>query len=237
MSRLLVGTSGWIYPHWRDRFYPEKLPQSQWLRYYSRFFDTVEINNSFYRLPEQSTFSKWAGETGDGFVFAVKASRYLTHMKKLKDPAEPLARIINNSSGLADKRGPVLYQLPPYWRANPHRLEEFLKILPKNIRSVFEFRDDSWQTEDIWELLQRYSAGYCIMDAPGLPTHIITTADFSYIRMHSGKNGGDYSERQLREWADIAAGLLEKDDVYIYFNNDLNGYAVRNAMALIKLLK
>lgn len=230
MPRVFIGTSGWIYPHWRTRFYPGNLPPSQWLRYYSSFFDTVEINNSFYRLPDQHVFQKWAGETGDDFIFSVKASRYLTHMKKLKDPADPLNRILANSAALAGKRGPILYQLPPNWRANYDRLEGLLQMLPQSQRHVFEFRDDSWQNKEIWELLSRYNAGCCIMDAPGLLTHLTTTSDFSYIRMHSGENEGDYSQPQLRKWAEIIKGLLAKGDVYIYFNNDQNGYAIGNAM-------
>lgn len=237
MSRLYCGTSGWIYPHWRSRFYPDNIPQSQWLRYYSEHFDTVEINNSFYRLPEKSTFERWRSESSDGFTFAVKASRFLTHMKKLKDPEEPLERVLEHSTGLGDKRGPILYQLPPYWHVNIDRLEVFLTILPKDTRHVFEFRDETWQCDDVWSLLKRYSAAYCIMDAPGLPLHIKTTTDFSYIRMHYGLEDGNYPEKQLMEWGRVVEDLLDIGDVYIYFNNDQYAYAVSNALSLKQILK
>jgi len=236
MSRLYCGTSGWIYSDWRGLFYPNELPQSKWLSYYSQRFDTVEINNSFYRLPEKCTFEKWRDESPLDFTFAVKASRFLTHMKKLKDPQEPLGRILANSDGLASKRGPILYQLPPYWHLNLTRLEEFLNILPVGARHVFEFRDDTWQCEAVWSLLQRFRVGYCIMDSPGLPQHVRVTADFSYIRMHSGSNRGDYSHRQLLWWSDRVIELLQHGDVYIYFNNDLHGYAVNNALELKRLV-
>jgi uncharacterized protein YecE (DUF72 family) len=237
MSRLYCGTSGWIYQHWRGVFYPEGLGQAKWLQYYAGRFDTVEINNSFYRLPEKSTFGRWRDESPPGFTFSVKASRFLTHMKKLKDPEDPLRRVLENSEGLGPKRGPILYQLPPNWHANLDRLERFLAILPAGVRHVFEFRDDTWQREDVWSLLERYSAGYCIMDSPGLPLHIRSTADFSYIRMHYGLDNGDYGRRQLIWWSNTVKKLLEHGDVYIYFNNDQSGCAVKDALALIHLVR
>lgn len=237
MSRLYCGTSGWIYPHWKSVFYPNDVPQSQWLRYYARHFDTVEINNSFYRLPEPHTFQRWHDEAPDGFTFTVKASRYLTHMKKLKDPKEPLGRVLANSEPLAEKRGPILYQLPPYWHANLPRLEEFLRILPEDIRHVMEFRDESWQCGEVWELLRRYNVAYCVMDSPGLPRHLLTTADFSYIRMHGGGTDGDYPDDYLQWYAGRITEMLDHGDVYIYFNNDLYGYALRNAETLLNIVR
>lgn len=236
MARLYCGACGWNYKHWRYVFYPKELPQSKWLEYYSGLFDTVEINNSFYRLPSKETFASWYNEAPQDFIFAVKASRYLTHMKKLKDPEEPLNNVLSHSAELKDKRGPILYQLPPYWHVNAERLEEFLKLLPGDVRHVLEFRDDTWQCEEVWSLLRKYGAGYCIMDGPGLPVHVLSSADFSYIRMHSGEADGSYSERQLNEWAERIGMLLERGDVYIYFNNDYRGYAVENALALKKML-
>ncbi|MCX6344029.1 MAG: DUF72 domain-containing protein [Armatimonadetes bacterium] len=237
MSRLYCGTSGWIYKDWRSRFYPEDLPENQWLAYYSSKFDTVEINNSFYRLPERATFERWRDESPNGFTFSLKASRYLTHMKKLKDPEDPLQRILNNSAGLEEKRGPILYQFPPYWHVNFERLEAFLKILPKDIRHAFEFRDESWQCDEVWQMLKQYNGAYCIMDAPGLPLYIKTTADFSYIRMHYGKDNGNYPDTQLSEWANTVEKLLKLGDVYIYFNNDQYGYALNNAKTMLRLLQ
>ncbi|MCE5315418.1 MAG: DUF72 domain-containing protein [Armatimonadota bacterium] len=236
--RLYCGTSGWNYNDWRGRFYPENLPQSEWLEYYSRVFDTVEINNSFYRLPEISTFEKWRFQTPDNFTFAVKASRYLTHIKRLKDPEEPLERLLAHSSGLADKRGPVLYQFPPNWRMNLERLEAFLKILPRDVRHVFEFRDDSWHNDEVWSMLSRYSAAYCVMDAPGLPQHMKITADFAYIRMHSGGEAthSNYTRGHLTSCAHHIEDFLARGDTYIYFNNDYNAYAVENALSLRKML-
>ena len=237
MSRLYCGACGWNYSDWRSRFYPDKLAQNKWLGYYAAHFDTVEINNSFYRLPEKRTFESWRDQSPDTFVFAVKASRYLTHIKKLKDPEEPLDRLLSHSAGLGAKRGPILYQLPPRWRADVDRLEHFLKLLPKDVRSALEFRDNSWQTEEVWSLLERYSAAYCIMDHPGLPLHVKTTADFSYVRMHYGESmRGNYSGEQLKVWAGRIEKLLKNGDVYVYFNNDQRGFAVKNAVALKRML-
>ena len=238
MSRLYCGACGWNYSDWRPRFYPKKLAQSKWLGYYCRHFDTVEINNSFYRLPEKHTFESWKDQSPEGFIFAVKASRYLTHIKKLKDPEEPLDRLLSHSSGLGEKHGPILYQLPPRWRADLDRLQHFLKLLPKDMRHVFEFRDDSWQSEEVWSALSRYSAAYCIMDHPDLPLHIRTTTGFSYIRMHYGDSiRGNYSDEQLSVWAHRIEELLKCGDVYVYFNNDQRAFAVKNAVALKKMFK
>ena len=230
-GRFYCGTSGWNYKHWREVFYPKDLPQSKWLDFYAERFDTVEINNSFYHLPTKETFQAWHDQTPLGFTFAVKASRYLTHMKKLKDPEEPLDRMLGNSSALGEKHGPVLYQLPPGWHVNLDRLEDFLTHLPGHPRHVFEFRDASWQTKAVFDLLRRYNTGYCIMSAPDLPMHAIMTADFAYIRMHSGgeDTAGNYTDDSLRWWADQIKQFLARGDVYIYFNNDYKGFAIKNA--------
>ncbi|MEN6521685.1 MAG: DUF72 domain-containing protein [Armatimonadota bacterium] len=235
-GRIYCGTSGWNYKHWKGIYYPEALPQSRWLRYYGSDFDTVEINNSFYRLPERQTFQVWYDQAPSGFTFAVKASRYLTHMKKLTEPAEPLERMLSRSSALAEKHGPILYQLPPGWRANQERLESFLEVLPANMRHVFEFRDSSWQSEQVFDLLRRYKMGYCIMSAPDLPCHIISTADYSYIRMHSGgyETEGWYTDDRLDWWSGHIHRLLDNGDVYVYFNNDYKGFAIENAKSLLK---
>lgn len=238
MSRFYCGDCGWNYTHWRDVFYPRGVPQSRWLEYYAQHFDTVEINYSFYRLPERETFEHWHEKSPPGFVFAVKASRYLTHIKKLREPEEPLERLLSRSEGLKEKRGPILYQFPPGWSVDLDRLERFLKLLPREVRHVFEFRDDSWQTEAVWSLLARYSAAYCVMDSPGLPLHLRTTAEFSYIRMHSGgeETSGNYTDEHLSVWARRVEDMLKLGDVYVYFNNDYRGYAVSNALTLRRMV-
>ncbi len=238
MSRLYCGTSGWNYQHWRGIFYPENLPSREWLAHYAGVFDTVEINASFYRLPERKTFEKWRSETPDRFTFAVKASRYLTHVKKLADPEEALERLLNHSDGLAQKRGPILFQFPPNWSIDLTRLEAFLKLLPTGLRAAFEFRNDTWHTEDLWSLLSRYGAAYCMMDSPGLPLHVKQTAGFSYVRMHSGGEvtHGNYTKKALSLWAKRITDMLRDGDVYIYFNNDIHGYALHNALALRKVV-
>lgn len=220
-------------------FYPDGLPQSRWLAYYGEHFDTVEINNSFYRLPEKSTFESWREKSPPGFTFAVKASRFLTHIKKLKDPEEPLERLLSHSEGLAEKRGPILYQFPPRWNIDLPRLRYFLKLLPGDLRHAFEFRDGSWQCEEVWSALSEAGAAYCIMDHPDLPLHIRTTAGFSYVRMHYGdeSEGGNYTGEQLSTWAARVSELLELGDVYVYFNNDQYAYAVENALELRRLLR
>lgn len=237
MSRFYCGACGWNYNHWKNTFY-EDVKQADWLSHYAATFDTVEINNSFYRLPETSTFERWRDQTPDNFVFAVKASRYLTHIKRLADPEEPLQRLLDRSSGLGGKRGPILYQFPPNWKPELDRLEQFLALLPPDTRSVFEFRDDRWQSAAVWSLLERYNAAYCVMDSPGLPLHLKTTAGFSYVRMHSGGEAtrGNYTDEALATWAGRVNEMLKLGDVYVYFNNDNNTYAVYNALTLRKMV-
>ena len=235
--KAIIGTSGWNYDHWKGRFYPEDLPSSEWLDFFARQFSTVEINFSFYRLPERETFEKWAREVPDGFTFAVKASRYLTHRKKLKDPEEPVERIISHARGLGDKLGPILFQLPPRWKVNVERLQYFLSILPKDLRYTMEFRDPSWYTDEVYDLLSEHSVALCIMSAPDLPRIIKATAPFVYIRMHNGGDDteGNYEDPQLEWWAEQVRAFLESGDVYVYFNNDYKGFAVRNAQRLREL--
>jgi uncharacterized protein YecE (DUF72 family) len=233
-GKRFIGTSGWIYDHWRGVFYPEGLPTSEWLKFYTRRFDTVEVNYSFYRLPERAVFEKWRVETPDGFTFAVKASRYLTHMRKLKDPQEPLDRLISHAGGLNGKLGPILYQLPPGWKANVPRLREFVSLLPKDLRHAMEFRDPSWLTDEVFQVLEEYGIAYCIMSAPDLLRVMRVTAPFAYIRMHNGgyDSEGCYGDAELQWWAEQIRSMLEKADVYVYFNNDYKGFAVKNALDL-----
>ncbi len=236
-----VGCSGWQYKHWRGDFYPVDLPQSRWFEHYVRTFDTVEINNSFYRLPETATFARWADQAPMKFVYAVKASRFLTHMRKLKDPEEPLALLFERMAPLRKRLGPVLYQLPPGWKLNGERLEHFLQVLPRGIRHVVEFRDPSWYTDSVYEMLERFRVSLCLHDMRGSATGRHRVGPFVYVRFHGAgeaKYGGGYSEGRLREWAHwLNEQRAEGTAVYAYFNNDVGGHAPRGGVTLRRLLE
>ena len=240
MGRARIGCSGWQYAHWRGDFYSADLPQSRWLEYYASVFDTVEINNSFYRLPEASTFANWAARVPMGLVFAVKASRFLTHMKKLKDPEEPIERLFTRMRALGRHLGPVLYQLPPGWKADVPRLEHFLKVLPHDAHHVLEFRDPSWYTDQIYGLMERSKVSLCLHDMRGSATERLRIGPIVYVRFHgpSGRYHGGYPTDRLRSWADWLNSELEAGtDVYAYFNNDVGGHAPRDALTLRGLLE
>jgi uncharacterized protein YecE (DUF72 family) len=235
-----VGCSGWQYKHWRGGFYPASLPQSQWFEHYAAVFDTVEINNSFYRLPERATFASWAHRAPAGFEFAVKASRFLTHMKKLKDPEEPIARLFSRLRGLGSRLGPVLYQLPPGWKVDRERFRHFVEALPRGARHVVEFRDPTWYDEGIREVLARRRVAMCLHDMPGSATGRDAGGPFVYVRFHgaTSKYGGAYSLPRLRSWAEwLNTRRDEGCDVYAYFNNDVGGHAPRDAVALRRLME
>ncbi len=241
MGTARVGTSGWSYRHWRDRFYPRGLPQSRWLEHYSSAFGTVELNSPFYRLPERRTFESWAGRVPGDFLFAVKASRYITHVKRARGVAEPLGAMLDRYAGLDEKLGPILFQFPPDWSLDLARLEELLEAVPDGYRCAYEFRDPSWFAQETYARLERHGAALCIADSTRFPKAIEVTAPFTYIRMHGSDRpyGSKYSERELRLWAsriarDFAGAGL---DVYVYFNNDAYGYAVDNALRLKELLQ
>ncbi len=232
MAELRVGTSGWHYKHWMDAFYPEGLKREEWLSHYALFFDSVEINNSFYRLPSRDTFSSWADMVPECFVFAVKASRFITHLKKLDAPFEALTKLLENAAGLGEKLGPVLFQLPPRWNVDPPRLRGFVASLPAGRRYAFEFRDASWMHEDIFRILEQRNCALCIADSPAFPRTRRVTADFAFLRFHGEDDlyGSKYKTETLREWASFARSLLRDGrDVYAYFNNDAHGYAVEDA--------
>lgn len=207
---------------------------------YLKYFDTVEINNSFYRLPEDTTFEEWRKQTPNDFVFAVKASRFLTHQKKLNDPEEPLERMLSRMSALEKKLGVVLVQLPPRWQINLDRLEHFLKLLPKDVRFTVEFRDHSWHVPKTYALLKKYNVAFCIYHLAGFQSPIEITADFVYVRLHGPSDQaywGSYSKRQLRTWADrIELWKKKSKAVYIYFDNDPEAFAPYNALELKSLL-
>ena len=229
-----VGCSGWQYTHWRNDFYPAGLPQTRWFDYYASQFDTVEINNTFYRLPETHTFVEWAKRAPDHFLYAVKASRFLTHMKKLKDPGEPLQRLFQRARRLQHTLGPVLYQLPPRWTVDRERLATFLRALPKRQSHAIEFRDPSWYRDDVFALLERYGVALCLHDLAGSSTAQIAVGPFVYARFHGPqKYAGRYDDRALDKWAEwLAARLFEGRPVYAYFNNDTGGQAPRDAVRL-----
>lgn len=236
-AEIRIGTSGWHYRHWLGTFYPDHLKTSQMFCFYQRFFDTVELNNSFYRLPTPEAFLAWRDTAKDGFVFAVKGSRFLTHNKKLKEPEQALQNLLPRAELLGEKLGPILFQLPPKWKVNLERLENFLQALPKEHRYTFEFREPTWHTPAVYEILRAHNAAYCIHELAGFHTDIVVTADFAYVRLHGpgGKYQGCYTDDKLQEWADRIAGWSGRlRAVYVYFDNDDSGYAPRNALELKK---
>ncbi len=231
---LLVGTSGWQYDSWRGVFYPDGLPQRQWLEHYATTFVTVENNSAFYRLPSVETFRNWRNRTPDGFVMAVKASRYLTHIKRLQDPAEPVRRFIEAVAGLGDRLGPLLVQLPPNLPADARRLAECLDQFPAGVRVAVEPRHDSWWTDEVREVLSVRDVALCWADVLSRPrTPLWRTASWGYLRMHQGaaRPWPRYGDDALRSWSRrLADTWPDSEDVYVYFNNDPGGAAVRDAL-------
>jgi uncharacterized protein YecE (DUF72 family) len=226
---IKIGTSGWIYKHWRDIFYPPDASGRE-LEFYARHFQTVEINYSFYRLPGRHVFEDWAGRVPDEFLFAVKASRFLTHMRKLREPAEPIERLLDASAGLGPKRGPILFQFPKRWHRNLDRLREFLPILPVGPRYAFEFRNDEWLDDSVLTALERHGCALCIPIAPDIPHTKRLTASFTYLRFHYGTAGSNVEGETLRTWARWAQKANgDGVDAYVYFNNDMEGCAIENA--------
>ncbi|HKB78250.1 MAG TPA: DUF72 domain-containing protein [Thermoanaerobaculia bacterium] len=239
MAQIHVGTSGWHYKHWIGRYYPDDIRPARMLDSYARDFDTVEINNTFYHLPDESAFDAWRDSVPARFVFAIKGSRFLTHRIKLKDPERGLSNFLPRIERLGRKLGPVLWQLPPRWNANPERLAGFLELLPRGIRSAFEFRNESWMTQEILAILRRFNAAFCIYELAGYRSPLEITADWTYVRLHGPtpvKYQGSYSEAQLQEWAArIGRWRRRLEAVYVYFDNDDSAYAVKNALALKRL--
>jgi uncharacterized protein YecE (DUF72 family) len=238
-EKIHIGTSGWHYKHWKDVFYPQSLPSGNYLKYYSQYFKTVEINNSFYKHPDESVVEKWRNETPEDFIFAYKANRYITHMKKMKDPEAPLEKLRNNLAVPGEKVKVVLFQLPPNFRSNPQRLEEFIKHLPHGYRYSFEFRDKSWFNDKIFDILKKHGVSFCIYDMGGDVTPFEITADFIYIRLHGTGTpyNGNYEDRMLQEWGEkISEWRKQGKEVFCYFNNDIGGFAVKNAMKLNEIL-
>ena len=237
---IRIGTSGWYYDHWAKRFYPPVLPKSQWLEYYAQHFNTVELNNTFYHLPKEKTVEHWRQIAPKGFLYAVKVSRYITHIKKLSDVAESLQLFFERVRLLEDSLGAVLYQLPPSLHKDLPRLEAFIKLLPKKPAAVFEFRHQSWYEDDTFELLNKLGAGFCVHDLSGNESPRVVTGDIVYVRFHgtSGRYAGDYPESQLQDWARWLQDHAQRARaIYAYFNNDAHGHAIKNAKQLKEFLK
>jgi uncharacterized protein YecE (DUF72 family) len=238
-GRILIGTSGWHYRHWVGPFYPPRLPARERLRFYAERFPSVELNNTFYRLPRAEAVAGWRDGTPEGFVFACKGSRFLTHMKKLKDAGDGIARFFAAIGPLREKLGPILFQLPGGWRVNAERLDEFLKAVPKGHRYAFEFRDETWFTAEVIDLLRRSGAALCAWDFDRRQSPVELTADFAYVRLHGpdGPYRGSYDDRALRGWARRLGAWRDKGiDAYCYFDNDDSGYAAANAARLMQMV-
>ena len=243
-ARCRIGTSGWNYPHWSGVFYPRGMKPTSWFQHYAQFFDTVEVNNTFYRLPRPEVFVRWREQAPAGFCFALKASRFITHIKRLGEPERSGGEFLRRAAGLEEALGPILFQMPPSGRANPARLNLFLEylrhqaILP-DVQVAFEFREGGWLAPEVLAALEKANVALCLADWPELNVDGPITADFVYIRRHGsgGLYAGSYPRSALRREADRIRGWLgEGRSVYVYFNNDAEGHAVANALTLKELL-
>lgn len=236
---IYVGTSGFSYHHWAEKFYPKNIKQSEWLSFYCKHFNSVELNVSFYRLPTEGAFKKWHDDTPPGFRFAVKGSRYITHTKRLLATDDAVKTFFERAKTLGGKLAVVLWQLPPSFEADFDRLENFLKLLKKyEHRNAFEFRNKSWFRDDIYKILKKYNSALVVSDSPDFPWEEVITSDFSYFRFHGGKYlySSKYAPKEIKEFSEKIERLLKKGDVYAYFNNDANAYAAKNALELKGLL-
>jgi uncharacterized protein YecE (DUF72 family) len=240
VKQLRIGCSGWNYAHWRKRVYPKGCPASRWLEYYATRFDTVEVNTTFYRLPKRDAVARWVEQAPEDFLFAVKMSRYVTHLKRLTDLEGSLARFYERIEPLtrSPKLGPVLWQLPPNFKRDDDRLATALAALPPG-RHCFEFREPSWYVDEVYELLRAHDAALVIPDSPKYPFRTLElTADWTFVRFHHGSRGrrGNYSETELEEWAHRIEAWRREVDVYAYFNNDWEGFAFENGRWLKRRL-
>ena len=234
---IRVGCSGWNYAHWRNGvFYPPRLAAREWLGFYAEHFDTVEVNATFYRLPRTEVVVRWIEGTPEGFLFAIKASRYLTHVKRLTDLPEHLDRLLTRLAPLigSPKLGPLLWQLPPTFHRDDDRLASALESLPESLRHAFEFRHESWFDEAVYELLRQHGVALVIADRAGADRlrREVLTASFAYVRFHAGPGDGSYPHSELDRWAAQLSQWAVSADVYAYFNNDWQGFAVENARYL-----
>lgn len=234
-GEIYIGTSGWSYSHWKGVFYPANISAARMLEEYCNYFRTTEINSSFYRLPDRHTLERWLKSTPADFVFSVKASRYITHMKKLKEPEDNVSNLLGRIKMLGDRLGPILFQLPPRWHCNEERLTAFLESLPGGLHYAFEFRDQSWLNKRIYRLLADYNAALCIYELDGFLSPKEITTDFIYVRLHGpgGPYQGSYDTAVLTEWARIFVNWSTQGmSIYCYFDNDENSYAAVNARTL-----
>ena len=235
---IYIGTSGWHYEHWKGSFYPKNLPDRDMLKYYINHFCCVEINNSFYKLPQKKTIVTWYNAVPENFIFALKGSRYITHMKKLKNSRESSLQFLERVNVLENKLGPILFQLPPRWKCNPERLNEFLEGLPRVYRYAFEFRDPSWFNQKVYSILKTHHAAFCIYDFNQRQSPKEITTDFVYLRLHgpSGPYEGSYSRTDLsRLTEDFCAWVKKRIKIYCFFDNDQEGYAAQDAIKLQKM--
>ncbi len=235
---LYVGTSGWQYPHWKRVFYPDKVAQRLWLPYFAERFQTVEVNNTFYNLPDKPVFDHWRQTSAPDFVFALKMSRFLTHLKRLHDPQQPVERFLDRARRLGPKLGPILLQLPPHLELNIERLSATLEEFPRTVRVAIEFRDESWFGPETRELLERRGVALCLADSPRRKQPVWRTAAWGFVRFHEGKgaHAPGYERNVLRRWVERIAELWPaRDDVFVYFNNDAEGYAIRDAVTFAEL--
>jgi uncharacterized protein YecE (DUF72 family) len=234
-----IGCSGFHYDHWREKFYPEDLAKTKWLEYYAGHFKTVEINNSFYRMPTEKTVKNWYSVTPEKFIFSVKGPQYITHRKKLSvdEPMQSyLTQFQKIVSFLGEKTGPILWQLPGYYNPNPQKFEIFCKLISKDFDHIFEFRNDKWFNNEIYNILQKYGLGLCIVSSPKVQGVVKATSETAYIRLH-GKGSmysDNYSDQDLVEWKNKLVKLDAKK-LFAYFDNDANAYAVYNAKTLAKM--
>ncbi len=242
---ILIGTSGYNYPHWGNGvFYPSELPEKRWLEFYSEYFNTVELNVTFYRLPTKKIFEGWYKRTPKHFIFAIKGSRFITHIKRLKDCGQSLELFLDRACCLREKLGVILWQLPPRFKVNKERFKEFSTLLSKvpiskKISYAFEFRDESWFCREIFNTLKDFNFSLCISHGSGLPMKESITSNVIYIRLHGGEilYGSNYSEDELMQWAEKIKSWNDKGKtIFVYFNNDAYGFAVKNAMRLKKIL-
>jgi len=239
-SSCYIGTSGWMYDHWKEEFYPPDVSSDDMLTFFGKHFETVEVNNTFYQKPDRNKILSWREAVPADFVFSIKANRYITHMKNLKEIEEPVNELLSILQALGKKLGPVLFQLPPQWHINIFRVKNFLKMLPKGFLYAMEFRHSSWYDEEIFEALRKKNVAFCIHDHKNAPSPEKVTSDFVYLRFHGpgGYYSSEYTDEQLSEWTEkIKKWLSEDKDVYIYFNNDAFGYAIRNSNQLKKKIE
>lgn len=238
--KIHIGTSGWSYNHWKEIFYPLKLPSTRWLNYYANVFSTVEVNSTFYHAPLPTTTEKWFKEVPENFQFALKASNYITHRKRLKDCSESLDFFYSRITKLKTKAGPILFQLPPFFKINYERLETFINLLKPDFRYTFEFRHISWFTDEIYKLLSKHKIALCITDLNGKLSPEEITTNFTYFRLHGPHKAyqGSYGPARLKRWKKKIDNLLHsRKEVYCFFDNDEKGYAIEDAKFLLELFE